>query len=222
MEAHIESIQKEVTMLHQAILSSADPKETASLKQELAKLTNEVVDLRGKLLNLEQTRGSTAMAAATNTATTTPAAATPKPAPEKTEEPATAKPAAEQATSPATASSEPAEEPETPAEEPTTAAAAADSSSEPEAASEPKPAPASAGEWGINLRSYATQALAEKGQQQLTANNLDTVIREAVVSGKTWYRLRVEGFNSSAAAKRFISDQLADKGFSGAWISRNQ
>ncbi len=224
LESRIDTIQQEVSKLHDAILASSDPQETANLKQELIALTEEVVELRGKLLKVENMRAAAPAAVASTTPTPVPTRSTqPQPAPSK---PSTATPAANETLS---SSADTTPSTSTKAAPAATPAGGEASASEPAVAeTQEVPTPSrgetmdAPGEWGINLRSYATHALAEKGRQQLLEEDIETVIREADVSGKTWYRLRLEGFGSSAEAKRFINNRLAENGFSGAWISRNQ
>ncbi len=106
-------------------------------------------------------------------------------------------------------------------EQPAAAEPATDQPAEAEGPAATEPAAPASG-WGVNLLSFNTRAGAEEGRQALRQqHDLDTVVREARVNGATWYRLRVEGFTDSAAAKRFLAEHANQAPFNGAWISKN-
>lgn len=78
-----------------------------------------------------------------------------------------------------------------------------------------------AGHWVINLISVGSLAGAQKALNRLAAKGIKAEVAPAQVNGKTWYRVRVSGFKTRAAAER-RRDALAQQyGMKDMWVHEN-
>lgn len=231
LDERISELEGVLEKVRGEIRTSSSPKETQKLGEQLLTLTSQVNGLKQKMSEMEMRSSQLVVMPATEN-DPHPIIETKSVTPDETSESSTTDMAvietSEQAATPETP--EPSEAPETSvadssetvAEEPASETTTESASEAPEEPSETA-AMSSVGDgpWGLNLRSYATAEQAEKGRSELKAKGLETVIRAAEVSGKTWHRLRLEGFETAVEARNFVTERLAGLGFEGAWPSKN-
>ncbi len=84
----------------------------------------------------------------------------------------------------------------------------------------PPPVEVSTG-WVVNLISVSEKTLAVAERSRLAGLGIDARIQPATVDGKTWYRLRVSGFESKDAAQRFAAKIRSTAGLGSAWVTRD-
>lgn len=90
-----------------------------------------------------------------------------------------------------------------------------------EGAAEPANAgSAGTGKWVVNLASLADQESAREELARIRGLGLDAEIAAAPADGRTWYRIRVSGFETLASAKRYARSEAAGAGFGEAWVGR--
>lgn len=77
-----------------------------------------------------------------------------------------------------------------------------------------------AGKWAVNLASLADEASARGELARIRDMGIEAEIAPAPADGRTWYRIRVSGFDSAAAAKRYARSEAAGAGFGEAWVGR--
>jgi cell division septation protein DedD len=91
------------------------------------------------------------------------------------------------------------------------------------AAAAPSPsvtAAAPTGDWVVNLASYTYESMAIKKLAVFQAKGVNGEIEHTTVNGKSLYRIRVTGFESSRAARASIPDLQKTLGLKGVWIAR--
>lgn len=81
----------------------------------------------------------------------------------------------------------------------------------------PLPLPTS-GSWSLNLASLDDPAAAAREVQRLQAAGYSAITQQAVVNGRTWYRVQVPGFASAELARAKAEDIHNQLGFNGAWL----
>lgn len=81
------------------------------------------------------------------------------------------------------------------------------------------PAAAATG-WALNIASYADESPARQQAQKLREAGYRAATFAAVVNGRTWYRVQVQGFASEPAARTAIEALQARFGLKGIWIVR--
>jgi hypothetical protein len=82
------------------------------------------------------------------------------------------------------------------------------------------PAPAAQGGWVINLLSVTNVVTAKEEMARLRKLGIRADQQAVSQDGKTWYRLRVTGFDSYAGAKAYIETIEKQTGFSSAWVAK--
>jgi hypothetical protein len=91
------------------------------------------------------------------------------------------------------------------------------------AADAPSPSMAAAaptGDWVVNLASYSYESMARKKLAVFQAKGVNGEIEHTTVNGKSLYRIRVTGFESSRAARDSIPELQKTLGLKGVWIAR--
>lgn len=81
-------------------------------------------------------------------------------------------------------------------------------------------APATQGGWVINLLSVTNVVTAKEETARLRKLGIRADQQAVSQDGKTWYRLRVTGFDSYAGAKAYIETVEKQTGFSSAWVAK--
>jgi hypothetical protein len=76
------------------------------------------------------------------------------------------------------------------------------------------------GGWVINLLSVASTKTAKSELARLTKMGVNADRKEVNKGGKTWYRLRVTGYQSYKEAKSDIKALEQKTGFSSAWVGK--
>jgi cell division protein FtsN len=76
------------------------------------------------------------------------------------------------------------------------------------------------GHWSINIASYLKQPTAEKMRSRFLDKGVATELVTALVNGKTYYRLRVRGFESKAAARSESTTIQEKLGLKETWITK--
>ena len=76
------------------------------------------------------------------------------------------------------------------------------------------------GYWSINIASYLKQPTAEKMRNRFLDKGVATELVTALVNGKTYYRLRVRGFESKAAARTESTTIKEKLGLKETWITK--
>ncbi len=89
------------------------------------------------------------------------------------------------------------------------------------------PAPAtenteSAGDWLVNLSSFADSESAEKEAARLQKLQIKAETHKVIVHGKAWYRVVVTGFPTAAAAKDYSRDLEEKYKLERSWVGRKQ
>ena len=89
------------------------------------------------------------------------------------------------------------------------------------------PAPAmenteSAGDWLVNLSSFADNESAEKEAARLQKLQIKAEVSKVIVHGKAWYRVVVTGFPTAAAAKDYSRDLEEKYKLERSWVGRRQ
>jgi cell division septation protein DedD len=82
------------------------------------------------------------------------------------------------------------------------------------------PAPSKQGGWVINLLSVTSAGTAKEEMTRLRKLGIRADQQVVNQDGKTWYRLRVTGFDSYAGAKAYIETVEKQTGFSSAWVAK--
>lgn len=79
--------------------------------------------------------------------------------------------------------------------------------------------PSGRGPWKVNLTSLSSSAMAD--EEQLRLKKLGIISNKEVFNkdGKTWYRLRVEGFDTPQQARAYAAEVHGISGLEGAWIT---
>ena len=81
-------------------------------------------------------------------------------------------------------------------------------------------APASVTGWALNIASYADESPARQQAQKLREAGYQAASFAAVVNGRTWYRVQVQGYASEPAARTAIDELQSRFGLKGIWIVR--
>jgi cell division protein FtsN len=76
------------------------------------------------------------------------------------------------------------------------------------------------GDWSINIASYLRQSTAEKMRSRFLDKGVATELATAIVNDRTYYRLRVTGFESKAAAITQSTTIKEKLGLEEAWITK--
>jgi hypothetical protein len=76
------------------------------------------------------------------------------------------------------------------------------------------------GDWSINIASYLKLPTAEKMKNRFLNKGVATDLVTATVNGKTYYRLRVTGFESKAAARTQSTTIKEKLGLKETWITK--
>lgn len=79
--------------------------------------------------------------------------------------------------------------------------------------------PAGAGNFTVQVYSSPSKADAEKVVQRLSSSGFDAYVAEGFVKGRTWYRVRVGRFPSSADAQA-TAERLRSINENGVWITK--
>ncbi|EAU54128.1 SPOR domain-containing protein [Mariprofundus ferrooxydans] len=82
------------------------------------------------------------------------------------------------------------------------------------------PATSHRGEWVINIVSLDSLSAANKEQSRLRKRGLRTEVAEITVHGRTWYRVRSQGFVSKEAADRYKQTLASKYGIKDAWTQK--
>lgn len=77
-----------------------------------------------------------------------------------------------------------------------------------------------AGNWALNVASYADSSAAEKQVEQLRAAGYPAGVQPATVNGKAWHRVQVQGYGSQQAAKAAAVELKTRLGLQGIWVVR--
>jgi hypothetical protein len=77
------------------------------------------------------------------------------------------------------------------------------------------------GDWVINLASYTSPAFVRKKQAEFVRAGVTVEQAQAVVKGRTVYRLRVPGFETFEAASARAAGIRAQPGLRDTWITRH-
>lgn len=86
--------------------------------------------------------------------------------------------------------------------------------------SENKKSVSSGGDWSINIASYLRNSTAEKMRRRFLDKGVATVLVTATVKGKTYYRLRVTGFESRKDATAHSATIKELLGLEDVWITK--
>jgi hypothetical protein len=89
-----------------------------------------------------------------------------------------------------------------------------------EVVEESTPDQTAAGDWVINLASYASESIAQRKLANFNRNGISAEQAVAKVNGKTIYRVRVAGFDSRAAAMARAETIQQQLGLKETWITR--
>lgn len=81
-------------------------------------------------------------------------------------------------------------------------------------------ATAKSGGWVINLLSVSSAGTAKEELGRLRKLGIRADQQAVTQQGKTWYRLRVTGFDSYAGAKAYIDTVEKQTGFRSAWVAK--
>lgn len=76
------------------------------------------------------------------------------------------------------------------------------------------------GGWVINLLSVSTASTADEEMARLRKLGIRADQQKVTQQGKTWYRLRVTGFDSYAGAKAYVDTLEKQTGFRSAWVAK--
>lgn len=90
----------------------------------------------------------------------------------------------------------------------------------PVASPETQPQTASGGGWVINLLSVTSARAANSELERLRKMGIRADKQAVSQEGKTWYRLRVTGFDSYEGAKAYIDTVQHQAGVASAWVGR--
>ncbi len=91
---------------------------------------------------------------------------------------------------------------------------------QPAAAPRSAPAQSGTGDWVINLVSLSNEQDARTELERLRQLGIRAEVQRAQHEGRTWYRLRVTGFDSRDGATAYV-DTIADKaGLQNPWVTR--
>lgn len=75
------------------------------------------------------------------------------------------------------------------------------------------------GKWALVVGSFAAADAAQPLAEQLAELGYPVDIQQADVRGRTWYRVRVTGYDTVARANRASADIAARAGVDGAWVA---
>jgi hypothetical protein len=78
----------------------------------------------------------------------------------------------------------------------------------------------SEGGWVVNVANSLYIESLEKLMNKLQKRGIQTEIHEAIVGGKTRYRLRIPGFSTSDEAKKYARNLDSDLGLKDPWVNR--
>ncbi|HKJ77144.1 MAG TPA: SPOR domain-containing protein [Gammaproteobacteria bacterium] len=76
------------------------------------------------------------------------------------------------------------------------------------------------GAWSVNLASFKNEGAADQALGELRASGVTAEKQRVVADGRTWYRLRVTGFESKQAAEAYGRKVEADTGMTDTWVSK--
>ena len=76
------------------------------------------------------------------------------------------------------------------------------------------------GDWMIVASSHLDRTDAEQALADLHAMKIDSKLSQAVVYGRTWFRVILPGFRR-ADALRYLKQHKQSPGFEGAWVGKN-
>lgn len=81
-------------------------------------------------------------------------------------------------------------------------------------------AKAEQGGWVINLISLSNEKVAREQLSRLRKAGVRVELQHAQQDGKSWYRLRVPGFNSYEGARAYIETVEKQAGVQNAWVAK--
>lgn len=74
--------------------------------------------------------------------------------------------------------------------------------------------------WVVNITSEVSQAAALQRQQQLLSLGIRSVLSQASVHGREWYRVQVDGFATKEQAKDYLQNITSTVVIQGMWVSQ--
>jgi|GEM_PF-3229520 len=91
----------------------------------------------------------------------------------------------------------------------------------PAARPEPPPKPEPPPNWAVNLASLSDRETADRELERFVAAGIKATQQRVQTNGRTWYRLRVSGFNSYQEAKAYAEEVQRSPLVSSTWVAKD-